>query len=58
MEEDWLKSPIQNGRQEGFFGSFLTVKMTHFPLHHHGDYRINPIIFKFSEHVADNMPYG
>jgi hypothetical protein len=37
MEEDWLKSEIQNGRQGAFFGSFFTVKMTHLPIHHHGD---------------------
>ena len=32
MEKDLLKSEIQNGRQEAFFSSFLTVKMTHLPL--------------------------
>ena len=32
MKKDWLKSGIKNGRQEAFFGSFLTVKMTHLPL--------------------------
>jgi hypothetical protein len=35
--KNWLKSEIQNGCQEAFFGSFHTVKMTHLPLHHHGD---------------------
>jgi hypothetical protein len=38
MEEDWLKLEIQNGRQRPFFGSLFTVKMTHLPIHHHGDY--------------------
>jgi len=43
----------------GFFGSFLTVKMTHLPLDHHSVYRKSPIVFILSEHVAnyDNMPY-
>ena len=52
MKKDWLKSGIQNGRQEAFFGSFLTVKMTHLPLDHHSVYRISPIVFILSEHVA------
>ena len=53
MKKDWLKLGIQNGRQEAFLGSFLTVKMTHLP------YRISPIVFILSEYVAkyDNMPY-
>ncbi len=40
--------------------SFFTVKMTHLPLHHHGNYRISPIVFILSEHVTkyENMPYG
>ena len=58
-EKRWLKSGIQNGRQEAFFGCFLTVKKTHLPLDHHSVYRISPIVFIVSEHVAqfDNMPY-
>ena len=41
-------------------GLLFTVKMTHLPIHHHGDYRISPIVFTLSEHVAmyDNMPPG
>ena len=60
MKNDWLKSGIQNCRQEAFLGSFLTVKMTHLPLDHHSVYRISPIVFILSEHVAkyDNMPYS
>ena len=60
MKKDWLKSGIKNGHQEEFFGSFLTVKMTHLSLHHHGDYIISPIVFILSEHIAkyDNMPCG
>ena len=59
MKKDWLKSGIQNGRQEAFLGSFLTVKMTHLPLDHPSVYRISPIVFILNEHVAkyDNMPY-
>ncbi len=59
MKKYWLKSGIQNGRQEAFFGSFLTVKMTHLPLDHHSVYIISPSVFILSEHVAkfDNMPY-
>ena len=43
----------------GFFGSFLTLKMTRLPLDHHSVYRISPVVFILSEHVAkfDNMPY-
>jgi hypothetical protein len=50
---------IQNGHQGAFFSSF-NVKMTHLPIHHHGDYRTRPIVFILSEHVAmyDNMPNG
>jgi hypothetical protein len=51
MEEDGLKSEIQNGYQF-FFGSFFTVKMIHLPIHHHGDYRTSPIVSILSEHVA------
>ena len=60
MEEDLLKLNIQNGRQGAFFGSFFNVRMTHLPIHYHGDYRTSPIVFILSEHVAmyDNMPYG
>jgi hypothetical protein len=49
MEEDRLKSEIQNACQGTFFASFC-----------HGDYRTSPIVFILSEHVAmyDNMPYG
>ena len=59
MKTDWLKLGIQNGHQEAFFNSFLTVKMTHLPLDHHSVYIISPIVFILSEHVAkfDNMPY-
>ena len=43
----------------GFLGSFLTVKITHLPLDRHSVYRISPIVFILSEHVAkfDNIPY-
>ena len=59
MEKDWLKLGIKNGHQEAFLGSFLTVKMTHLPHNHHSVYRISPIDFILSEHIAkyDNMPY-
>ena len=59
MKKDWLKLGIQSGRQEAFFGSFLTVKMTHLPLDHHSVYIASPIVFILSEHIAkyDNMPY-
>jgi hypothetical protein len=30
----------------------FNVKITHFPLHHHDDYRISPIVFILSDHVA------
>jgi hypothetical protein len=58
--EDQLKLEIQNGCQGAFFGSFFTVKMTHLPIHHHGDYRTSHIVFILSEHIAmyDNIPYG
>ena len=58
MKKDWLKLGIRNGHQEAFFGSFLTVKMTHLPLDHHSVYIISPIVLILSEHVAkyDNMP--
>jgi hypothetical protein len=36
----------------GFFGSFFTVKMTHLTIHHHGDCRMCPIVYIFSEYVA------
>ena len=52
MKKDWLKSRIQNGHQEAFSGSFLTVIMTHLPLNHHSVSRISPIVFILSEHVA------
>ena len=60
MEEDQLKLEMQNGHQGAFFGSFFTVKMTHLPIRHHGDYRTSPIVFILSEHIAmyDNMPHG
>jgi hypothetical protein len=60
MKEDRLKSEIQNGRQGAYFGSLFTVKMTHLPIHQHGDYRTSLIVFILSEHVAlyENMPYG
>jgi hypothetical protein len=51
MEEDRLKSEILNGHQE-VLGSFVTVRMTHLPLHHHGNYSIGPIVFILSEHVC------
>jgi hypothetical protein len=56
MEEDRLKSEIQNGCQEAFF----SCKMTQLPIHHHSDYRTSPIVFILSEPVAmyDNMPYA
>jgi hypothetical protein len=44
MEEDWLKLEIKNGRQGAFFGSFFTLKMTHLPIHHHGDCRMSLIV--------------
>jgi hypothetical protein len=51
MEEDRLKLEIPNGR--------FTVKMTHLPIHHHGDCRMSPIVSILSEQVVyyDNMPY-
>ena len=57
MTTDWLKSRIQNGHQEAFFGTFLTVKMTHLSLDHNSVSRISPIVFILSEHIAncDNM---
>jgi hypothetical protein len=59
MGEDRLKLEIQYGCQGAFFGSFFTVKITHIPIHHHGDCRMSPIVSILSEHVAmyDNMPY-
>ncbi len=50
--EDRLKSEIQNGHQGAFFDSFFTVKITHLPIHHHGDYRTSPIVFILSEHIC------
>ena len=61
MPYEEMLAEIKNSKwlQRDFFSSFLTVKKTHLPLDHHNVYRISPIVFIVSEHVAkfDNMPY-
>ena len=58
MIKDWLKSGIQNGRQEAFLGSFLTVKMTHLPLDHRSVYIISPIVFILSVVRQPKLIFG
>ena len=36
-EKDWLKLEIKKAVQEAVFSLFVTVKMTHLSLDHHGD---------------------
>jgi hypothetical protein len=50
--ETWLKWKIKNGHQEVVFGSCSNVKITHLPLDHRGDYKISPIVYILSGHVA------
>jgi hypothetical protein len=52
MEEDRLKLEIQNGHQGAFFRLIFTVKMTHLPIHHHGNCIMSPIVSILSDHVA------
>jgi hypothetical protein len=52
MDVFWQKLEIQNGHQEGVFGSFFNVKMTRLPLDLQSDYRISHMVFILSEHVA------
>ena len=54
-EEDRLKSEIQNGHQEAFIRLIFTAKITHLPLHHHGDYRKSLIVFILSGHICSGF---
>ncbi len=52
MDEFWLKSEFKM-LQEIVFCSIFNVKMTHLPIHHHGDYIASPIVFILSDDIDD-----